>query len=162
MVHCRGKSATSVGNNVVIGTGAIVHGCTLEDGVQIGEGAQVLDGAVVGRNSIIAPGSVLTSGKQVPANQVWSGVPAKYERQVTHEELLAAERTLAEDKLLADEFERRYAMSVEEVEEEEDDFDQTAYRGNGYFHKATPEVRLLLFIDFFLCVVLILIVAADA
>lgn len=87
MVHCSGTKseyATTVGNNVLIRPGAIIHGATLEEGCFVGEGAQVMDGAKVGKNSIILPGAVVPPGKAVPANQVWGGCPAKMVREVTN------------------------------------------------------------------------------
>ena len=43
-----------IGEGVVIGHAAVVHGCTIEDGALIGIGARVLDGAVVERGAQIA------------------------------------------------------------------------------------------------------------
>ena len=40
-----------IGEGVVVGHQAVVHGCTIEDGALIGIGARVLDGAVVERGS---------------------------------------------------------------------------------------------------------------
>ena len=91
MIHCSSpetlNSPTKIGSRVVIGVGANIHGCTLEDECYIGEMSTVLDGAVVGKHSVIAPGSVVTSGTTVPSRQLWSGVPAKYERDLSTEEI---------------------------------------------------------------------------
>src|SRR3954470_22219683 len=38
---------TEIGDDVTVGHGAIVHGCTIEDRVLIGMGAIVLNGAVI-------------------------------------------------------------------------------------------------------------------
>lgn len=46
--------------------------------VWIGAGVKVLPGVVIGENSVIGAGSVVT--KNVPSNQLWAGVPARYIR----------------------------------------------------------------------------------
>ncbi|MGS2720588.1 sugar O-acetyltransferase [Paraglaciecola aestuariivivens] len=48
---------------------------TVGDNVWIGMGAKVLDGVVIGNNAVIAAGAVVN--KDVPANTVVAGVPAK-------------------------------------------------------------------------------------
>ena len=45
-------------------------------GATIGAGSTILPGIVIGENSIIGAGSVVT--KNVPANEVWVGNPAKF------------------------------------------------------------------------------------
>src|ERR1043166_6454171 len=50
---------TVVGDDVTIGHGAIVHGCTIASRVLIGMGAIVLNGATVGEDSIVAAGTLL-------------------------------------------------------------------------------------------------------
>ena len=65
---------------VTVGHGAILHACTIEDEVLIGMGAKILDGAVVKQGAIVAAGSVVTPGTEVPAGQVWMGMPARYMR----------------------------------------------------------------------------------
>lgn len=51
------------------------QGVTIEDDVWIGSGARILDGVTIGKGSIIGAGAVVT--KNIPANTVAAGVPAK-------------------------------------------------------------------------------------
>ncbi|MEL7058411.1 MAG: gamma carbonic anhydrase family protein [Acidobacteriota bacterium] len=76
----------SIGRGVVIGHGAVVHGCTLEDGCLIGIGARVLDGAVVEAGAQVAAGAVVAPGARVPAGQLAMGVPARVRRALTDAE----------------------------------------------------------------------------
>jgi carbonic anhydrase/acetyltransferase-like protein (isoleucine patch superfamily) len=66
-----------IADNVSIGHGAIVHGCTLEEGVLIGMGAIVLSGAHVGKGAVVAAGAVVTEGMEIPAGMMAMGCPAK-------------------------------------------------------------------------------------
>jgi carbonic anhydrase/acetyltransferase-like protein (isoleucine patch superfamily) len=78
IIHCTyQKAATRIGNNVSIGHRAIVHGCTVEDNVLIGMGAIVMDHAVIGANAVIAAGAVVLEHTVVPPGTVYAGVPAK-------------------------------------------------------------------------------------
>jgi len=80
-------SPTEIGNNVYVGQGVILHGCILKDGSEVGSGSIVYDNAVIGKNAKLAPGSLLLASKQIPEGQVWAGSPAKYQRDVTQEEI---------------------------------------------------------------------------
>ena len=75
-----------IGKNVFIGPGAALTndpfppsgkmiGVTIEDGAIIGSRAVIKAGVTVGKNSVVAMGAVVT--KDVPANVVVAGVPAK-------------------------------------------------------------------------------------
>src|SRR5262249_51090340 len=57
-----GRAATTVGDDVTIGHGAIVHGCTIGNRTLVGMGAIVLDGVEVGDECLIAAGALLTPG----------------------------------------------------------------------------------------------------
>lgn len=70
-----------IGNRVVIGHQATVHGCTIEDECMIGMGAVVLDGAKIGTGSIIAAGALLPPGFEVPAGSLVMGSPAVIRRK---------------------------------------------------------------------------------
>ena len=76
----------SIGDDVVIGHGAIVHGCTLESGCLIGIGARVLDGAVVESGAQVGAGAVVPPGMRVPAGKLVLGVPAKVTRPLSEKE----------------------------------------------------------------------------
>jgi len=79
-------AATTVGNYVTIGSGAVVTSCTVEDEVTIGAGAVVDSGCVIERQSIVAPGSVVAAGTLIPSGQLWAGNPAKFVRNLTDAE----------------------------------------------------------------------------
>jgi carbonic anhydrase/acetyltransferase-like protein (isoleucine patch superfamily) len=88
VVHVmRGTHATRIGNEVTIGHGALVHGCTIEDRVLVGMGAIILNGAVVGSDSIVAAGTLLTEGMVVPSRSLVMGSPGKVRRTLTDTEV---------------------------------------------------------------------------
>jgi gamma-carbonic anhydrase len=78
---------TTIGSDVTIGHGAVLHGCTVEDGAMIGIGAIVLDGALVESGAIVAAGAVLTPGQRIKSGDLWAGCPAKRIREVKPGEL---------------------------------------------------------------------------
>ncbi|KAF1778651.1 Trimeric LpxA-like [Phytophthora cactorum] len=113
---------TKIGSNVTVGPAAIVHACTIQDHCIIGTGAQVLDGAVVGAKSIITAGSIVTKGKQVPSGQLWSGVPARYLRDLTAEEMQFMQQCSAEYTQLAEQHAEECAKTFEEYEADTERF----------------------------------------
>ena len=94
MIHCSGLKSdfsTTIGNNVQIRPGAIVHGATVEDNCIIGEGAQIMDGSKIGKNSRLLPGAIVSGNKIIPSNEIWSGCPATLNRKLTEVEIKASE-----------------------------------------------------------------------
>lgn len=87
MVHVSKNAPTAIGDNVTIGHGAIIHGCTVEDNVLIGMGSIILDRARIGKNSIVGAGSLVTQGKCFPEGSLILGSPAKVKRPLTAEEI---------------------------------------------------------------------------
>ena len=81
------KWALEIGDNVTVGHGAILHGCTISSNCLIGMGARVLDGARVGEFSLVAAGSLVLQGDKVPSNSLVAGVPAIVKRTLTPEEV---------------------------------------------------------------------------
>lgn len=78
-----GGHPTIIGDDVLIGHMAIVHGCTLADRAFVGMGAIVMDGCVIESDAMLAAGAMLTPGKRLPSRQLWSGRPAKYMRDLS-------------------------------------------------------------------------------
>ncbi|MFQ5675244.1 MAG: gamma carbonic anhydrase family protein [bacterium] len=81
------KWGLEIGNNVTVGHGAILHGCTISSNCLIGMGARILDGAHIGKYSLVAAGSLVLQGEKLPSNSLAAGVPAVVKRSLTDEEI---------------------------------------------------------------------------
>jgi carbonic anhydrase/acetyltransferase-like protein (isoleucine patch superfamily) len=77
VVHLGDEDPTIVGEDVVVGHRAVLHGCTVHDAVLVGIQATLLDGVVVGQGSVIGAGAVVTAGTVIPPRSLVLGVPAK-------------------------------------------------------------------------------------
>src|SRR6185503_9247978 len=77
VLHADPDAYLTIGNNVTIGHGAIVHGCMVADEVLIGMGAVILNHAQIGSGCIIAARALVTEGMQVPPNSVVMGIPGR-------------------------------------------------------------------------------------
>jgi carbonic anhydrase/acetyltransferase-like protein (isoleucine patch superfamily) len=82
-----GTHPTVVGDEVTIGHGALVHGCTIENRCLIGMGVILLNGSHVGTESIVAAGTLLVENLQVPPRSLVMGSPGKVKRSLTDEEV---------------------------------------------------------------------------
>jgi|ERR1043165_250340 carbonic anhydrase/acetyltransferase-like protein (isoleucine patch superfamily) len=86
VLHCTyQKAPLNIGDNVSIGHRAIVHGCTVGNNVLIGMGAIVMDHAVIGDNSIIGAGAVVLENTVVEPGSIYAGNPAKKIKDVDKE-----------------------------------------------------------------------------
>ncbi|MGE3693305.1 MAG: gamma carbonic anhydrase family protein [Novosphingobium sp.] len=90
IVHCDSPKPkrpdgfpTIIGDDVLIGHLAMVHGCTLEDRAFVGLGAIVMDGAKICSGAMLGAGAMLTQGKTIESGQMWLGRPAAYVRDLT-------------------------------------------------------------------------------
>jgi len=84
MIHTH---PTSIGDNVTIGHGALIHGCTIDDQCLIGMGAILLNGARIGAGSIVAAGSLVVEGMQVPPRSLVMGSPGRVKRTLSDAEV---------------------------------------------------------------------------
>jgi carbonic anhydrase/acetyltransferase-like protein (isoleucine patch superfamily) len=71
----------------------MLHACTIEDYCLIGMSATVMDGVIVGKYSIVAAGALVTPGKVIEPYSLWAGVPAKFVRKLTEEEIAWLEKS---------------------------------------------------------------------
>ena len=85
-VHVDYDVPTIIGENVTIGHGAIIHGCTIGDRCIIGMGAIVLSNSKIGNDCIVGAGSVVTERKEFPSGSLIIGTPARVVRKLTEDE----------------------------------------------------------------------------
>jgi phenylacetic acid degradation protein len=70
-----------------IGHGAILHGCIVRKGALIGMNSVINDNAEIGESAIVAAMAFVKAGMQVPARCLVAGMPAKFVRELTAEEM---------------------------------------------------------------------------
>lgn len=76
-----------IGDDVTIGHGACLHGCTIGSRVLIGIGATVLDGADVPDDVVIAAGTLVPPGKKLESGFMYLGQPCKKARSLSEKEM---------------------------------------------------------------------------
>jgi gamma-carbonic anhydrase len=86
VLHLADEFPCIVGDYVTVGHSAVVHACTIGNEVLIGMGAIVLDGAVVGEQCLIGAKALVTQGTKIPAGSMVLGAPAKVVRELTAKE----------------------------------------------------------------------------
>jgi len=119
----KGALPTIVGNKVTVEHGVILHACTLEDECRVETGATILDGVVVGKQSIVGAGSLVSAGKKIPSGELWSGVPAKFVRKLTPEEIQSISKSAEDSHLLATKHDAEL-VKTEEKRQSERDYDE--------------------------------------
>ena len=71
-----------IGDDVLIGHMAMIHGCRIEDRGFVGLGAIAMNKAVIGSDAMLAAGAMLTEGKVMGARELWGGRPARKMRDL--------------------------------------------------------------------------------
>jgi carbonic anhydrase/acetyltransferase-like protein (isoleucine patch superfamily) len=82
VLHTDPGIALSLGANVSVGHGAVVHGATVGDNTIVGMGATLLNRCRIGRNSIVGANALVPEGKEFPDNSLIVGVPGKAIRTI--------------------------------------------------------------------------------
>jgi carbonic anhydrase/acetyltransferase-like protein (isoleucine patch superfamily) len=77
VIHCADDLPTVIGADVVVGHGALLEGCTVEERALIGMGSIVLQHVHVGAGAMVAAGSVVPERSQVRAGVLVGGVPSR-------------------------------------------------------------------------------------
>lgn len=86
VVHADADFPATIADDVSVGHGAVVHGCSVGSGTIVGMGAVVMNGASIGASCLVAGGAVVLEGTQIPDGSLVAGVPAKVRRELTDEE----------------------------------------------------------------------------
>ena len=88
LIHTsRFNGGCTIGDRVTIGHSCVLHACNLKDDSFIGMGAMVMDKVVVESFGFVAAKALVTPGKVVKSYELWAGVPAKFVRKLTDEEI---------------------------------------------------------------------------
>ncbi len=76
---------TMIGEDVLVGHMAMIHGCTIKDRGFIGLGAVIMNDCVVESDAMLGAGALLPEGKHMAERELWVGRPAKRVRQMSEE-----------------------------------------------------------------------------
>ena len=66
-----------IGDDVLIGHMAMIHGCTIKDRGFVGLGAIAMNKSIIGSDAMLAAGAMLTEGKVIEDRMLWAGRPAR-------------------------------------------------------------------------------------
>ena len=86
VIHCDPGYPAVIGEECIVGHGAVVHGAILENNVLIGMHATILNGARIGEFSIVGANALVTSNMNIEKGSLVLGSPAKVIRKLTEEE----------------------------------------------------------------------------
>lgn len=81
-----GGFALTLGSDVTIGHGVILHGCHIGNQCLLGMGSLVMDGAVLEDGLMLAAGSLVSPGKVLKSGFLWKGRPAREVRELNEKE----------------------------------------------------------------------------
>lgn len=85
-LHVDENYPVEIGNDVTVGHGAIIHGCTIGNRVIVGMGAIIMNGAHIGDDCIIGAGALITENKVIPSGSLVYGNPGKIIRPLSEDE----------------------------------------------------------------------------
>jgi len=97
-----------IGEEVTVGHGAMIHGCTIGDGCLIGMGAIILTGAKIGEECLIGAGTLIKEGQEIPPGVLAVGSPARIVRELSAEERMNLRRSAHHYVLMADQHRKSY------------------------------------------------------
>ena len=111
VIHCADDLPTVIAEDVVVGHGACLEGCVIEDHALVGTGAIVLQRAHIGARAMVAAGAVVGEGAEIGARMLAAGVPACEKKELSGS---ALEWTDTATEHYQD-YRRRYLESSREV-----------------------------------------------
>ncbi len=88
VVHCDAGVPTIIGEDVLIGHMAMIHGCTLHDRAFVGLGAIVMNHCIIEGDAMLAAGAMLTERKHMLSRELWGGRPAAKMRDLPEKAIM--------------------------------------------------------------------------
>ena len=74
-IHAPPDQVCSIGDGVILGHRAIIHGKVIHDSTVIGMGAVLSINSEIGRRSVVAEGAIVKQGQKIPEMVVVAGNP---------------------------------------------------------------------------------------
>lgn len=96
----------SIGDNVIVGHGAVIHCKSIGNNSLIANNATVLDDAEIGSFCIIGAGAVVSPGMIVPDRSLVFGVPAKIAGEVKDRQMQRLQRGNASYLAMFDQYKK--------------------------------------------------------
>ena len=88
VIHCDAGVPTIIGEDVLIGHMAMVHGATLMDRAFVGLGAIVMNHCIIEGDAMLAAGAMLTERKHMLSGELWGGRPAAKMRDLPEKAIM--------------------------------------------------------------------------
>ncbi|MFN4972475.1 MAG: gamma carbonic anhydrase family protein [Bacteroidota bacterium] len=108
VIHVDPGFPVTVGDDCIVGHGAIIHGATLANHVLIGMHATVLNGAKIGNFCIVGANALVPEGMEIPDYSVVLGSPARVVKQLTETQIEKVKRNAEAYVLLSKEYIAHY------------------------------------------------------
>jgi len=116
VIHCADDLPTVIGADVVVGHGAMLEGCTVDDRALIGMGSIILQRVHVGAGAMVAAGAVVSERTEIPAGVLAAGVPARVKKELSGSALAWTESAAAHYQEL-----REHYLTTSRVRQHEDE-----------------------------------------
>ena len=88
--------AMEIGDNVIVGHSAVIHGLKIGNNVLIGNNATVLDFAEIGDGCIVGANSMVATGQKIPIKSFVTGVPARVKKELSSDLVDGMRRRMSE------------------------------------------------------------------
>lgn len=92
VVHVDPGDPVKIGNDVIVGHLALIHGATIGNNVLVGMNSTVLNGAVIGEFSLIGANALVTANTVIPSRSLVLGSPAKVVKELSTEQINAIQK----------------------------------------------------------------------
>ncbi len=83
-----GRTPLTIGDDVIVGHGAVIHGTRIGDHVMIGMNAAILEDVEIAERCVIAAGAVVPERERIPAGSFVAGVPARIRGKVSKDQAM--------------------------------------------------------------------------
>lgn len=88
------RTPLTIGDDVILGHGAVVHGTRIGARVMIGMNATILQNVQIGEDCVIAAGAVVPEGEHIQPGSFVAGVPAKTRGKLSEKQAMWTGRGL--------------------------------------------------------------------